>query len=363
MRKTITLAAGLLFTSAFLAAAQLRGILLVFGPRIRDHVAAAQGVTQGLPHWRGWQSRVLGPFFVEILSRLTGLSFADAYPLAVFVLLLLFFLVLLSLARSLWNSTIAALGIALAAWTFNGILMQGLWVYLWDYIDLIVFTLLTWAIVAARPLWLVALILLVEAFNREATIIISFWLLLDAVARPVSREGRWFTFEHRVVWKQILVALGLLAVASTIAAGLRHALFVREVGPDLFPELLNIMPATREPGALAHLELSVNLRFLRYSFTHPLDRLYMVFNVLVFAIPVLAVKALLSRHVDLIRLALLYLGFWALTIALGIIYETRVWLCFVPFLVLVGPILLANHPPGFLTPRRADPPIAAPEAR
>jgi hypothetical protein len=363
MRKTIILSAGFLFASAFLAAAQLRGIFLAFGPRFHDHAAAAQGVVQGLPHWRAWQSRVLGPFFVELLSRLSGLSFADAYPLAVFILLLVFFLVLLFVARSLWRSTIAALGIALAAWAFNAILMQGLWVYLWDYIDLIVFTLLTWAIVAARPLWFVALILLVEAFNREATIIVGFWLLLDAVVRPVSRQGRWLTFEHRVSPKQILVALGLMAVGAVIAAGLRHALFVREVGFELFPELLDIMPATREPGALAHLEVSVNLRFLRYSVTHPLDRLYMVFNVLVFAIPALAVKALFCRHVDLIRMALLYLGFWTLTITLGIIYETRVWLCFVPFLVLVGPILLADHPPGFLTPHRSHPPIVAPETR
>jgi len=103
MRKTITLAAGLLFTSAFLAAAQLRGILLAFGPRFHDHAAAAQGVVQGLPHWRAWQSRVLGPFFVEFLSRLTGLSYADAYPPAVFILLVVFFLVLLFVARSLWN--------------------------------------------------------------------------------------------------------------------------------------------------------------------------------------------------------------------------------------------------------------------
>jgi len=85
MRAKILYLTGLIFTAAFLAAAQLRGILSAFGPRINNHIAATQGVIQGLPHWRVYQSRVLGPFFVEVMRKLTGLTFGLIYETRVWL--------------------------------------------------------------------------------------------------------------------------------------------------------------------------------------------------------------------------------------------------------------------------------------
>jgi hypothetical protein len=363
MRNALLPLAGPLFISAFLAAAQLRGIFLVFGPRMRDHVAAAQGITQGLPHWRSFQSRVLGPFFVEALSRLTGLTYEDTYPFAIYLFLLVFFFVLLLVARRLWNSIIAALATALAAFAFNAILMQGLWVYPWDYIDLTVFTLVTWAILAAWPLWLLAFLLLLEVFNRDVVVFLAIWLMVDAFVRLEPSEDSWPRVRLTASWTQCLVAVGLAVIGYAVMEILRDALLVREVGLELFPELRDIVPGVNQPGKRFSLELPLNVRFLRYSFAHPLDSLYVVFNVMVFAIPALGVRALFCKHVGTIRAGFLYCVLWGTTITLALIYETRVWLQFVPFLVLVGPIALGGQPPGLLAESWAQSPASLPAGR
>jgi len=338
MRVKILRLTGFIFAAVFLAAAQLRGILLVFGPRTNNHIAAVQGIVQGLPHWRIYQSRVLGPFFVEAMRSLTGLTFGQAYLLAMFILLLVFFLVLILTARCLWNSTIAALATAVAAMAFNSILMQGLWLYPWDYIDLTVFTLLMWAILASKSVWLIGSILAFEIFNREVVIILSIWLTIDAIFKLMPAETKWPKLKVQIHWGQFFIALGLLAIGCIVVEVLRNVLLIREIGPEIFSDV-NV----KESGSFFNVQLLKNLRDLCFSFTHPVHKLHIAFNILMLGIPLLALCAICHKHIGVIRVGLLYLMLWGCTVTFGIIYEMRVWVSFVPFLVLVFPAVFLER--------------------
>jgi len=325
---------GLLIYVVFFAAAQFRCVVMFYGQRIGIHIAAAQGVVDGLPHWRIYQSRVLGPYFVQLIRQLTGLSFWNSYLIATFILICLFYLILILAANDLWRSTVAMLAAAAAAFAFNIILIQGSgWLYLWDFIDLIVFTALTWAILTERPLWQIALLMIFEIFNREVVVVMGGWLLIDAIWRFAPKANKLPKMRLAIRWAQFSLALGVIGLGSLVIELLRRLLLVREIGPEIF--------AQKNSGTFLTI-LANNAHDLSLSFTRPLDNLWLVFNVLIFGIPLLALRCFLSQKINVIRSSVLYLMLWAATAALGLIYETRVWLLFVPFFVLVVPFALSN---------------------
>src|SRR5215468_10652410 len=55
--------------AAFCAVAQFRLIAMMYQVWYGRAVEAAYGVVIGMPHWRSYQSRVLGPFAIEGLTK------------------------------------------------------------------------------------------------------------------------------------------------------------------------------------------------------------------------------------------------------------------------------------------------------
>ncbi len=327
---------GFVIAAIFLAAAQLKGILLTFGPHISQQIEAAQGIIQGYPHWRIYQSRILGPFFADVVGKLFQLPFREAYLLAVFILLTVFFFILIITAKRLWNSSIIAIIVAMAAGLFNAIFMQGDWLYLWDYIDLIIFSLLLWSILTAKPVWLISSILVVEIFNREVAIILIIWFISDAIVRFKLLDVRWPKIEFKFRRRQFFVALALLVLGYITIELLRSTTLIKEIGPEIFPNI-------KESGRFVNIQLLNNFQALRFTLAHPLQNLYFIFNLAIFGIPILILRIMMGNHAGARRVGFLYLMLWVSTVVFGLIYETRVWLSFVPFLVLVCPIILARR--------------------
>jgi len=58
------------------------------------------------------------------------------------------------------------------------LLMHPSWIYLWDLIDLTIFSLLVWALLFSQRVWVLALIIAVEIFNREVALILASLLLI-----------------------------------------------------------------------------------------------------------------------------------------------------------------------------------------
>ena len=58
-----------LLLAIFCAFAQFRLIAMMFQTWYGRAVEAAYGVVIGMPHWRNYQSRVLGPYVIERLTK------------------------------------------------------------------------------------------------------------------------------------------------------------------------------------------------------------------------------------------------------------------------------------------------------
>ncbi len=62
-----------------------------------------------------------------------------------------------------------------------------------------------------------------------------------------------------------------------------------------------------------------------------------IFNPLILSIPAISIFGVLSRNDNVCRISILFLIIWAALFMTCPIYETRLWLPFVPFLVLMIP--------------------------
>lgn len=320
----------------FLSVAQLKSIINNFDSQIGPQIQAAQGVVEGLPHWRIYQSRVLGPYMIRAVEGITGWSFQQSYALMMFVWLVIFFSVLIAVALALWHSPIIAIGIAGSAAFINTTLMQGLWLYPWDYLDLTLFTLITWAILSNKPLKIIALIIAVEIFNREAATVIAGWLALDALLELVLRRRVATEKQIKSAKQQLLVAVALAIISQVIIEVLRATLLVREIGPEIFSD--------KSAGPHFEVQLWNNLTNLATALPN-ISNLMVVYNIIFIAIPILCIIGIRSTRRELNRISLLTLIMWALTLIFGLIYEVRVWLAFVPYLVLAAPQLLHSPQP------------------
>jgi hypothetical protein len=239
----------------FLSIAQLNSVANNFDKKVGAHVQAAQGVVDGLPHWRIYQSRVLGPYMVQTVKGLTGWKFQKSYVFMMFAWFVMMFTVLISVAANLWKSKLIAVGIAGAAAFLNTTVMQGMWLYPWDYLDFIAFTLLIWAILTNKPLKIIAAIILVEMFNRETAAIIAGWLALDAGFEFVLKKRQLSEPEMKAVKQQFIIGVGLTAVSLITIELLRNMLLVREIGPELFQDV-------KEAGPFFEIQLWSNLSMI-----------------------------------------------------------------------------------------------------
>lgn len=321
----------------FLSVAQLKSIVTHFGDKLGPQIQAAQGVVEGLPHWRLYQSRVLGPYMVHAAKNLTGWSFQQAYALMMLVWLIIFFTVLIAVSISIWQSSLIAIGIAASAAFINSTLMQGIWLYPWDYIDLTLFTLLIWAVLTRKPLKVIALIVAVEIFNREAATIVAGWLVLDALLEVTLRKKGASSEQIGAAKRQLMLGAGLAVVSMITVEALRATLLVREIGPEIFGDV-------KSTGPLFEVQLMGNLSNYVEAFSH-LTSMMVIYNILIAAIAVLCIVGMRSADREVSRLSLLFLILWCFTFTFGLIYETRVWLAFVPYLVLVVPRLMTAPAP------------------
>ena len=319
----------------FLAVAQIRLIHAAFPTGIQAHIAASEGVVDGLPHWRLFQSRVLGPYLVRA-ATVAGLPLERAYALMMFVWLALFFAVVIAAGIDLWGSSLAAVAAAGSAALLNAVLMQDEWLYPWDFIDLIVFAALTWAVLGRKPLAVIAGLIAIEIFNRESATIIAGWLALDGLLGLVWKNAS--TAERASARRRLATGVLLGAVSVATIEMLRATLLIREIGYEIFPEAAG-------PGAFLGFKLGFNVYELkRWLLTQP--NLMLPYGILVAAIPVIGVLGLASRDPGARRISLLFLVLWLFTILFGVVYETRVWLAFVPFVVLATPVIVGARRRG-----------------
>ncbi len=211
----------------FLASAQFSMILENMGLKLGQNILAAKGILEGYPPWKIYQSRVLGPSIALSLQKILGISFDKAYLLTMFFLLVSFFGILMFIVLSMKNSFWESLSISFSVAFLNVLLMRGDWLYLWDFIDLTVFSLLIWAVLTGRSKKVIVVLILVEALNRNVALILAGWWMLDALLVFRRESGKW----PRLIWKversQLFSSLVLIVGVFTVIQLLQTWLFIK----------------------------------------------------------------------------------------------------------------------------------------
>lgn len=292
------------------------------------HVEAARGVVVGTPHWRVYQSRLLGPMLVQGCAAASGLPFARCYAPVFFLLLLAANLSYFAFFLRVSSNPVHA-GLCWLAAVALFLAMQDLmWLYLWDLIELSVMLGLV-ALIHYRAgmgwhvlLWAVALL------NRDSWRYIPTWMLLRTW--PLLQQRKWGEAIRWIVMAGVCFVVGQVWVNFITerlfrAESMPNSLAPQRVG-DLFfqaPVNLAAFAARRRPYA------------------------FVVVGLWLAALVFYARTVLAERFAPLC----VFLGLWLVsTFCFAVISETRVFFQYIPLLVWLGYLAIAR--PG------ANPPHA-----
>ena len=292
--------------------------MLIIGPSYANSISAAQGVVDGLPHWRIFQNRLLGPWMVEALSGLFG-DYTSAH---------VFYTILTTALAGwlIWALTYRRFGPSAALSAFFvfhvlfTLLISNIWLYAWDHLGIIVFTIFTYLVISERRWpWFVGLFS-VAIFNRESALFIAMWMVVDPLAKAALDRAK-------PQWPMLLAGLACGGIGYELVNWLREVLLVKEIGPALFN-----MPL--KAGQNFHNQWGMNLAFLRRVTTD--FSLGFEILIIVYLLAVMTLAALLAwgdtrRYLGLAVIQ----GVIVLSLLIvAILEETRVLLELLPFLAM-----------------------------
>lgn len=215
-----------------------------------EPAAAAKAILEGRPQWKAYQSRVLGPILIYVLSIITNLSFHDSYRLFLFLALLLNAVLVQRVIRKSSNDSLLGLHFALCnLYVFSFLQWFSTQLYVWDLIDITTSFMFVYGVFFSRNTRFFVLLFVVELFNRESAILVALWPAIRALGyRRVS--GTRLTHS-------VLASSGMLLAQLLIYHILREFLANADVRWS-FPEIPTF--------AGQQLQLPTNIFILRYQF-------------------------------------------------------------------------------------------------
>jgi hypothetical protein len=310
--------------ACFSSLALCRLVAVIFPPANYAWIAEASfGVTTGHPVWKMWQSRVLGPYFIDALT-FGSLDYVKAH--------ILFQVITVAIAAFLcWrlgtkfggNERSALLALTIFVMCF-ALLLKPPYLYSWDFIDIIVVILFIDFVLSGKSVsWFIGLFA-IAILNRESALIIALWLILDPLVR-FSYQRRYKLRSGPFDWPR------MLAGATCFLAGF------------LIVEVLNrhLLVEAKETADIYPMVLPQNIDRLKQSLTH-FDR-YFTIVVPAFLATVIMLGACAVRRDPqrILALYLVVLSYMASLFVLGQLMETRVYLALVPFLMMT--VVLLSH--------------------
>jgi len=317
--------------SIFLAYFQMWEIIQSFEGNLKLNIDATFGVLNGEPNLRIFQNRILGPYLFKFIMQVSGSGTFMSFLLTIFLLSFLMYFLLLLCSYDITKSLSFASGVIFAAATLSTIFMQGKWIYLWDFIDFIIVTLIIWSWVSKKSILFISFIALIGFFNRELTLIILAWMLFLAVINlTIYKEG--LTNDDFARYKKMFFfSISLLVFGVFLIELLRTHLLINSVGSELYKDIIDanasyqfklLENVNRFWGTIENLLVLKFTKFQIYNF-------FILFSFLIF---LYGVKVKTKSISELSVLALMML---TATILFGNIYESRVWISFTPLVITI----------------------------
>lgn len=312
-----------LFLVVFLSLAESRVIFLVYD-NIHQHAEALYGIVVGQPHWKEYQNRLLGAYLVKYAATFFSLPYEVAY---VFFLIglgaiknLLFYSVVLRLTQSFRHS----LQYTLCFVFFFIALQNAAWLYLWDYFDIIVFTLFTYGVLTAKRDWYYLPIFALALLNKESCLFIAVWLILDALINK-PETARLKLNLGALNPSRLLTGISLAVIGVIFVIYTRQALLIQETAVAANPAFALERPFHFQRNILTYVGV----------WLHPSLNFDFAVNILVTLLPL--TPLFLWRRMDdtVFKLTLLILVFYLSVLAFGLIHETRLYSLLIPIYCLL----------------------------
>jgi len=295
-------------------------------------VEAESGVLQGYPHWRYFQSRLLGPLVEKAVSLVFGINLTVAHMIVAVIVLTACGAVMFYAGRAIggrqsgWSALLA----------FNllfAFMMSRPWLYIWDYFLLLLSAVFMLLVIRRAPWWWFLALLSIAVFNHEAALFIGVWMVVQALvdAWAQRRDPDWGLLSAGV--------LGNMAGIIVIEY-LRNTLLKQEIGWQLFKDAQQIPKSGLD--AYFHLQLTENWQDIVRWVTEPgFDMMFLILVPLVLTL--IFAGCVVARHgAKAAGLAAYAVAQVVALLLLGMRQETRDLLELLPFLCLGG--MLAARP-------------------
>ena len=131
-------------------------------------------ILESVPHWRAFQNRLLTPWFWSILNNF-GLSEVSSFVIISGAMLFCNFYLMTKIYSSSSNFALVSLSLS---WLITFSLLHHDWLYLWDFFDIILFTVITGIFLGKIRESYFFLIFPIALLNRESALFIPIAYLL-----------------------------------------------------------------------------------------------------------------------------------------------------------------------------------------
>lgn len=294
-----------------------------------------QGIVAGEPLWTVLQSRLLGPYLSWAVDTYTGLSAAQTELALRLLLGGLKNLVLWIALYACWrNLTLSWLG-TLAGITAFLCLQHHTYLYLWDYVDIIVFTLFCLGMLKQFGICYFSLLFLVALCNRESGLFVALGFAMSAF--QANSWSALLRFKFRLT-APVRLVMGILGIAIGIATVISLRAWL---GIDL-ADTAQPLSGDINYNHTAHLTVWRNIQDV---FIHNLTQWSPNFNIAI-TLLMLGIPALigycghkLPEQFPLIgTFTAIYAGLWAF----ATVNESRVFLILIPFVIFLS-LAIQHH--------------------
>jgi hypothetical protein len=216
-----------------LALVQFRVLFDIHHENLTELAQASLDVLHGTPHHPAFQNRVLGSLILLGWSRLTGLSYHASHTGMLLLLTIASALTAFAVVRALTGAADVAFRYAVYTMGAALALLAIDFVFVWDFIEPLVFFAFAYGIAARKSLAYFSIVFAIAILNRESALAIPLWLLIDAFAGPDGRLGRRLVSGSRLAAGTVLMAIGILYTVVMRRWLFLHSSLPDRVGNDL----------------------------------------------------------------------------------------------------------------------------------
>lgn len=193
-----------------------------------ESLQVSQGVFDGLPTWRIYQNRILGPYLIHGIERLFGLSSLVAYISFIASCLFITKLIVIRFGLRHTGNVTSTLLMLISGSLLFAMLSSSRWLYPWDAMGLVLSAAFV-VMVLRGTSWPWFIPLIAAAFlNRESGIFICVWLFVQGWLGYGEGAGRK---PPNIGMMVAAGAAALLGLAET--EWLRAHLLIKEINPEV----------------------------------------------------------------------------------------------------------------------------------